>query len=141
MPYDPTRWKVYHEVAFQHLCGQIAKQYTKDGRWNLHFADRYIAVYLRRSVRFLPGPNDGLLAYSTTELGGIEVQPEFEGIGFATRMLDFMERIADVHRYAFFIEQILNPAFERIVLKRPGYTASGRNLFRIGEAQPCRRPS
>ncbi len=83
---------------------------------NSHVMWGPIQLYIRRSRRFFGGSR-----VEAADVATIEVPEELQGLGLGTKFFDFWEKEARERGLYVFVESILNPRFQKWLLRR-GYT-------------------
>lgn len=83
---------------------------------NSWIREKHIDVYVRRSKRFI-----GNQSYSMLDVGSVEVDENFRGLGIFTAFLVRYEKEAKKLKRGVYIESILNPRLLKHLLSK-GYT-------------------
>lgn len=106
------------------MIGGMDRFFKDSNMVNSWVKDRYMSVYLRKSVR-LRGCGDTKWI-TTLDIANISVKPNYQNKGLASSLIDFVieRRILD----AIWVENILHPNLIHIVEKR-GFELFGERDF------------
>lgn len=129
MPYDVLRWKTAHQTTLNSLLHRIDAEFDKSPRFNKWFTSPHASVYIRRTERSFGAAQ----RYSTIDLSNIEVQQHVRGIGYATNLIEGLERLSNIRGCILFVENVHNSELRRILAKRPNYHAIGHSFVRTIE--------
>jgi GNAT superfamily N-acetyltransferase len=95
-----------------------------------HIGSQGLTLYMRRSRRPWQGG-----AVPCLDVGSIELHPTLRGAGVGKRIFDRIEAVARGGKRCVYVENVLNPVLERLLLRRGiyvPYTHGGRPVTEGG---------
>lgn len=81
-----------------------------------HIGSQGLTLYMRKSFRLWQGG-----AIPCLDVGSIELQPTLRGAGVGKRIFDRIEAVARGDKRCVYVENVLNPVLERLLLNRGIY--------------------